>query len=782
MNQFVCCLCFLLSSFSLYSQNNVLNGYIKDQSTGEVLIGATVYNQTNQSSSVTNVYGYYSIALEEGENELLIAYIGYVTVSITIESSEAEQRNIELVPENLELESVIIEATDETLKIQNTEMSVHKLTSETIKNIPVVLGEVDLIKSIELLPGVTTNGEGANGFNVRGGAEDQNLVLLDEAVVYNTAHLFGFFSVFNNDVVKDVQLYKGGIPAKYGGRASSVLDVRQKDGNDKELHGQGGIGLISSRALVEAPIKKDKGSFVVAGRTSYAHLFLNFTDINNDVRFYDLNAKASYEIDEKNKLFLSGYFGSDVFKLADFFENEYGNTTANLRWNHVYNKKLFSNLSAIYSSYRYNLDFSTFDFDWQSTIKNTNVKYDFTWFASPGMDVDFGVNAILYDFNPGVVRPTSETSDINFRQLDQKQALEGGVYISANQDLTEKLTAEYGLRYSSFFRKKQELSIYENDLPVVYNPVRGVYEEGEIIGSQTSGASFHVLEPRFSLAYQINNESAAKISYNRIAQYLHLISNTTTPTPLDVWTPSGTFFEPQMANQVAAGYFRNFEENKYSIELEGYYKTIANRLDYIDGADLIANNEIESVTLPGEMRAYGAELLVRKNKGDLTGWVAYTLAKAEQRTPGGQAGGLGINDGNWYRTNFDRTHDISITSSYELSPKWSFASNFVFQSGRPVTYPDGQYLFNGISVANFTPRNSNRLPAYHRLDFSATLNPNPEKTKKIDGEWVFSIYNAYNRQNANSIRFAQNLETGRNEATRLTIFGMVPSVTWNFKF
>ncbi|CAL2111715.1 Probable TonB-dependent outer membrane receptor precursor [Tenacibaculum sp. 190130A14a] len=780
----------LLGSFYGFSQEKItISGILKDKTNGETLSGATILIKGTNLGVSTNEYGFYSLTVVKGDYTLLISYLGYSTIEKEVSLMENVKLNFELKEDTSQLEEVII-TTDGSKKtnLRTPQMSVTKLSTKTIKQIPAVMGEVDIIKSIQLLPGVTNSGEGASGFNVRGGAEDQNLVLLDEAIIYNSSHLFGFFSVFNSDAIKDIKLYKGGIPAQFGGRVSSVLDIRQKEGNSKELAFTGGVGAISSRLTVEGPAFNDKGSFLLAGRAFYAHLFLKLTDNKNSANFYDVNFKTNYKINDKNRLFLSGYLGQDNFSLSKRFSNSYGNLTGNLRWNHIFNEKLFANLSLIYSRYNYGLQLDITGLDWKSDISNYNVKYDIGYYLNDKMKFNFGASGIYYRFNPGELNPLNESSGINPRKLDQKFALEGGVYTSLEHKVSDKLTAMYGVRFSTFHRLgSQTLNEYENDLPVVYNTQLGIYERAVAIGetAYASGetiASFGNFEPRFALSYQLNDKSSIKTSYNRTAQYLHLISNTTSATPLDVWAPSGKFVKPQLADQYAIGYFRNFRENMYSFEIEGYYKTVNNRIDYVDGADLIAQNNIEREILIGEMRSYGAELLLRKNKGDFTGWISYTLSKAQQRTPGNNSGGLGINNGNWYNTAYDRTHDFSFTGSYKLNEKWSFGGNFAFQTGRPVTYPNGQFQYQGLSVPTYGERNASRLPAYHRLDISATLTPRKNKNRKWKGEWVFSIYNVYNRQNAASISFGQNSTSGLNEATQTSIFGIVPSVSYNFKF
>jgi len=779
----------LISTSIVAQERYTISGIVKDARNGETLFGASVYLKTTSIGVLTNEYGFYSISAPKGTYTLVISYLGYDNVINEIEFKSDQKLDFELTENSTQLKEVLITSSEsEEVSIKKPQMSVLKLNTTTIKQVPVVLGEVDILKTILMLPGVTNNGEGSSGFNVRGGAVDQNLVLLDEAIIYNTSHVFGFFSVFNADAIKDIKLYKGGIPAKFGGRVSSVLDVRQKDGNSKEFKLSGGVGLISSRLAVEAPLFKEKGSFIVAGRGSYAHLFLKAANEDYSVNFYDLNLKGNYSLNENNKLYLSGYFGRDDMNFTDSFENSYGNLSGNLRWNHIFNDKLFSNLSLIYSKYDYEFVINIFEFNWTSSIENYNLKYDFSYYASEAVKISFGANVISYNFNPGEIIPTSETSSVNYLILDQKSAFESSIYLSAEHKLTYKLSAEYGLRWSYFNRLGgQTLANYVNNQPVVYNEKQGIYETGEIssetdYGKSENIATFNNFEPRLALAYELNESSSVKAGFSRTAQYIHLLSNTTNVTPLDVWTPSGKYIKPQLSNQYAVGFFKNFKDNLFSMEVEAYYKTIENRIDYIDGANLIANNYIEGEILNGESQAYGLEFLLRKTVGKLTGWFAYTLSKTEQRTLGGNAGGPGINQGNWYNSSYDRVHDFSITAAYNLTEKWTFGANFVFQTGRPVTYPNGQYEYEGLSIASYSDRNSNRLPSYNRLDVSATYVPNKRPEKQWKGEWVFGIYNVYNRKNAASISFGQNIETGANEATRTAIFGIVPSVTYNFKF
>ena len=771
-----------------FSQEKVtLSGTITAANSNETIIGANIVIKEIPAYTSTNEYGFYSITIPKGNYKIEISSIGFQTKEITIDLNKNTKLNVSISENSEELQEVII-TEKKTTNTQKAEMSVNKLSIATIKKMPVVLGEVDVLKSLLLLPGVTNAGEGASGFNVRGGGADQNLILLDEATIFNSSHVFGFFSVFNPDAIKDLKLYKGGIPSRFGGRASSVLDVYQKDGNSKSFHANGGIGLISSRLLLEGPIVKDKGSFIVAGRGSYAHLFLKFTDNKNSAYFYDLNTKLNYKLDKNNSLYVSGYFGRDVFNLAGSFTNIYGNATSNLRWNHLFSDKLFSNLSFIYSDYYYGLQLDFVGFKYDSGIKNYNLKYDFKNYISDKVKLNYGVNAIYYDFNPGSISPTTLESGINNRQLDKKYAFEPAIYLEAEQKITDKLEIMYGVRYSQFYRLgASTVNLYQNNETVTFNNQLKIYEKGIPIGTKFYGnneiiTTYDNLEPRFSAAYSIDNNQSIKASYNRMTQYLQLVSNTSSPTPLDVWTPSDNYIKPQIADQIALGYFKNFNEDKYSVEVETFFKTIKNRINYIDGANLIANEALEQVILNGQMRSYGLELLLRKNTGKLNGWISYTLSRSEQQTPGRTANEIGLNNGNWYSSIYDKLHNLAITGNYNWSDKWSFGANFILQTGQPVTYPNGQYQYQGITIPSFGLRNEDRLPAFHHLDISATYIPKPQKKKNWQGEWVFSIYNVYNRQNAASVSFRQNNETGANEAVRFSIFGAVPAVSYNFKF
>lgn len=777
----------LIFSTSFAQEKFTLSGMVSDESSNEQLIGVNIIIPELNTGASTNEYGFYSITLPKGNYNFVISYLGFQTITKEINLDRDKVENFSIFQTSEQLDEIVITKNIERVNIRKAQMSVNNLSINTVKQIPVVLGETDVIKSILLLPGVTSAGEASSGFNVRGGAVDQNLILLDEATIFNSSHLFGLFSVFNPDAIKDVKLFKGNIPSRYGGRVSSVLEIFQKEGNSKQFKVNGGIGAVTSRLLVEGPIKKDQSSFLIGARGSYAHLFLPLFDIKNKAYFYDVNSKLNFKLNDRNNVFVSGYFGRDVFSVNENFVNIYGNSVLNLRWNHIFSNKLFSNLSLIYSDYFYGLELDFVGFEWNSGIKNINLKYDFKQYLNDKLQVNYGINNTYYSFNPGKIKPNDSESGIVEDQLTKKYANEFAAYIGLQHEITDNLSLQYGLRLSHFTRLGQdEIHIYENDIPVVFDPFTLVYEGAESVIIPTSRkdkiADFTNLEPRVSFAYALNNDNSIKASFTRIAQYLHLLSNTSSPTPLDVWTPSGKYVKPQLLNQYAFGYFKNFNSNSYSLETEVFYKELDNRIDYIDGANLIANDAIEQVILNGEGRAYGLEFLLRKNDGKFNGWFAYTYSKSEQRTPPRNENEIGINYGEWYSTPYDKTHDIALYGNYEINKKWTLNGNFIYQTGQPTNYPIGQFEIQGITVPYYGLRNVERLPDYHRIDVSATLKPRKKENKKWQTEWVFSIYNLYNRKNAASINFRKNQETGVNEAIRTSIFGVVPSVTYNFKF
>ena len=774
-----------LFSLNINSQNNfTLSGYVLDSQTNELVIGASVIIDELNIGTITNSYGFFSITVKEGKYSVKTQNLGYKDDLQIISLNKNIILNIYLTEEVESLDQVIVMENTEDIDIELPVLSLNIISGKTIRQTPVVFGESDILKTIQLLPGVSSAGEGASGFNVRGGAADQNLILFDEAIIYNSSHLFGLFSVFNSDAIKEVKLYKGGIPSSYGGRLSSVLDVYQKDGNNQNFSMNGGIGAISSRLLVEGPIQKNQSSFLVASRGTYAHLFLKLTDIENIAYFYDLNTKSNFVIDNKNKIFLSGYFGRDLFKLDGTFMNTYGNSTLNLRWNHLINEKTFSNTSLIFSDYYYGLQLDFVGFDWKSGIKNLNFKFDLKNYYSNIFQFNYGLNVIYYDFNPGTIGPLTPDSGFNFSRLNKKYAFENSTYFDVIHKINSQLSMRYGIRLNQFLRLRQNgLQQYANDDPLYYDNDLKIYDPatplaGNFDNNSSVFKTYNNIEPRINISYSFNNQSI-KASYNRLNQYLHLISNTSSPTPLDIWVPSGPYIKPQKLDQYALGYYKRIKNIK--IETEIFYKKIKNRLDYIDGADLVANDNIETVILPGKSRAYGFEILLKKSEGRHKFMVAYTLSKSEQKTPGRNSLEDGINFSNWYNTPYDKPHDFSINSEYILSKKLKIVGNFIYQTGQPTNYPNSQYTYMNLNVPNYGKRNSQRLPNYHRMDINLTLTPE-KKNKKIESSWVFGIYNLYDRDNASSIIFRRNNETLKNEAVQISIFGIVPSVTYNFKF
>lgn len=766
-------------------------GYIYDAQTGTAISGASIKKSNSVVSQKSDENGYFFSSTSFATFTITIEKTGYETYTEEINHTEAATRTFYLTPIYSEadvLDEIVI-TTSNKINIRKPEMSVNKLTAAEIKKAPVVLGETDILKTILLLPGVVNSGEGTSGFNVRGGGSDQNLLLLDQTSVYGSSHLYGFFSIFNNDAVSNIKLYKGGIPARYGGRASSVLEINQKEGDYKDFKATGGIGILSSRLMVEGPVIKDKLSYLVAGRASYAHLFLKLTDIESAAYFYDLNTKWSYLLNDKNRFYFTGYFGRDIFKFNDNFDNKFGNTVANITWNSVLSSKVNSEASVRYSDYYYGLTLNFVGFNWDSGIKNYDFNYKINHQINDEFSLKYGISSLYYNFNPGRIEPNRTDSQINSFQIPNKYAWENAVFIEAEQDINSFLSVNYGLRYSMFNRLGEEnINLYENNNPVIYNQQTDTYEKAVPIGTKYYGknksiSKFDYFEPRVAVSVKLTEDQSVKMSYNRMAQYVHLISNTTAATPLDIWEPSGPYIKPQIVDQYAVGYFQNLNDNKYSLEIESYFKLGKNRLDYIDGADLIANRAIEQVLLNGKTEAYGLEFLFRKNEGKLTGWVAYTIAKSMQQTPGRTPQESGINNGEWYRTPHDRLHDLSIVATYDFSKKWNFNASFTLQSGRPVTYPDGKYEFLGVQVPNYNKRNNYSMPAFHHLDISATYTPTKNENRKWQSEWVFGIYNVYNRKNAASISF-RSVEDSNNmtETTKLSIFGIVPSVTYNFKF
>jgi len=742
-----------------------VSGKVTDASTGEDLIGATIIDTGNYLGAVTNTYGFYSLTLEKGIYKISYSYIGYEDVIKEIDLNKDIKFNIKLNPTTNALDEVEITAERADINLSSTQMSVEKLDMKQIDKLPVLFGEKDILKTIQLLPGISTASEGGNGFSVRGGSIDQNLILLDEAPVYSASHLMGFFSVFNADALKNIEVYKGGIPAKYGGRASSVLAINMKDGNNQKFSFSGGLGLISSRLTIEAPIIKDKMSFIVSGRRSYADLVakgVGLLDNAATLFFYDLNAKLNYKINDENRIFFSGYFGSDDFGFEDLGMS-WGNATSTLRWNHIFNPKLFSNTTFIYSKYDYGFKFGD-EAKMKSGIEDFGFKQDFTYFLSPLNTLSFGFQTTHHTFNPGELQITGED---NFELIiDEKRAWESAIYVSNKQNITEKLSAEYGLRLSMF---NQVGPGYNNTYNDENEKVDSVY-----FAKNKLMQSYYGFEPRLSVNYRLQDDKSIKASYNRMAQYLHLMSNSTSGQPTDTWTPSSYNVKPLDVNQFALGYFQNFSDNQFEFSVEAYYKTMQNVTDYKDGTDIMLNENIESFILQGQGRSFGAEFYLKKKQGRFSGWLSYTLSKTENQIDG-------INNNKWYASKLDKTHDISLVASYQLNERISLSATWVYYTGNAVTFPSGKYDYDGEIYPYYTERNGYRMPNYHRLDFNFHLEG--KKKTRFQSSWDFSIYNAYNRYNAYTISFRENENApGTTEAVQLSLFGIVPSITWNFKF
>ncbi|OFX84349.1 MAG: collagen-binding protein [Bacteroidetes bacterium GWF2_33_16] len=761
---------FFLISLNLNGQKKyTISGHITDHS-GEELIGATVYAKTLRTGTATNTYGFYSLTLPEGEYEFEFAYLGMLSQVKSIKLDQNTTINIQLNEVEKVIEEVVITAERKNENVLRTEMSTIKLQAKEIKQVPALFGEVDVIKTLQLLPGIQATGEGFSGFNVRGGSPDQNLILFDEATVYNASHLMGFFSVFNNDAVKDVKVYKGDIPAEYGGRLSSLLDIRMKEGNMKKFEGTGGLGTISSRLTFEGPIIEDKWSFLIAGRRTYADLFLLLSSdemINsNKLYFYDLNLKTNYKISEKDRLFVSGYFGRDVFKFSDMFSWDWGNYTLTTRWNHLFSERLFSNFSFIYSKYDYKMESgdNQYGFKWVSDLEDFKIKGDLTYFLNPNNTIKFGFDGIFHHFNPGYASgPSGDPIE-----MPKSNALEYAIYLSNEHKLGSNLTINYGLRASVFQNMGEATSYNFNEN---YEKIDStVYEQWDIFNT------FYGLEPRLSINYLLNEKSSIKASYSRTKQYVHLASNSTAGSPLDVWVPSSPNIDPQIANQVAIGYFRNYFDNLFETSIELYYKDMNNQIDFKDHAVLTLNAELEGEFRIGDARSYGAEFLIRKQQGKFTGWISYTLSKAEREIPE-------INLGKIYPSSYDRPHNLAIVGIYDLTKRWNISATWVYSTGNPVTFPSGKYEYEGMAVPIFTDRNSYRMPDYHRLDLSITLKGKIKPNKRRRSELNVSVYNVYNRHNAWMITFTQDPENPSvTKAEKVYVFPIIPSLTWNFYF
>lgn len=744
---------------------------MRDSLSGETLIGVTVkFNRNTQFGTSTNAYGFFSYKLSPGEYLMTVSYIGYRTLVKSINVNADTRLDLNMVPEN-SINEVVITAEKRNDNVVSAQMGVAKVNLSEIRNVPVIFGERDVLKTLQLLPGIKSAGEGNSGFYVRGGSADQNLILLDEAPVYNASHLLGFFSTFNSDAIKDVSVYKGGMPAQYGGRLSSVLDIRMNDGNKKEFTAEGGIGLISSRLKLEGPIVKDKSSFMISGRRTYADAFLALakdTSIrNNTLYFYDLNAKANYQLDKKNTIFLSGYFGRDELGLNQTFGFDWGNATATLRWNHLYSNRLFSNTSLIYSNYNYVIEnfIEENNFKVSSSIRDINLKQDFQLSLSNSHNLRFGLDLVSHTIAPGSITSDARSS-VNEETIERRKGNEVSAYVSDEWEVNDKLNIVYGVRTSTFFLRGPGLfNLYDQDGQVTSSKE---YRSGELV------KSYFRIEPRLSASLLLTESSSFKTSYTRNTQNLHLMSNSTASSPTDLYIMSSNNVKPETADQVAAGFFKNFNEDKYEMSAEVYYKTMHNQIEYRSGTDLRGNKNVEADLLYGEGRAFGVEFYVKKRFGKLNGWVGYTLSKTERKFDN-------IDKGAWFNAKQDRTHDLSLVGIYKAGPRWTFSSTFVYNTGNAVTFPAGKYQINNQTYFYYSARNSDRMPDYHRLDLAATLEAKPGK--RLQSSWSMGFYNVYGRKNAYTISFQDDPDDNtKTQAVKTTLFGIIPSVTWNFKF
>ena len=786
MQKFILSSVFMLMMLISFGQNVTLSGTLKDIETGEDLIGARVtVDEMPGTGAITNVYGFYSLTVPKGTYNITIKSLGFKTVKMEVDMSESKTLDLEMEVEGKMFGAVEVTAEKLDENVTSAEMGVDKIDIKEIENIPVLFGEKDVLKTIQLLPGVKPAGEGNAGFFVRGGSADQNLILLDEAPVYNASHLLGFFSVFNSDALKDVKLYKGGAPAEFGGRLSSVMDIKMKEGNSKKLSVSGGLGLISSKLTIEAPIVKDKGSFIVSGRRTYADVFLRLSNNeaaqNSILYFYDLNAKANYRITKKDRIFLSGYFGRDNFGFSDQFGFDWGNATGTFRWNHIYGDRLFGNTSVIFSNYNYKIKFGSGNetFEIGSEIQDINIKEDFDFYINANNTLSFGANIIHHTFRPGEI-DTGSDIDFVLNDIENRYSIESAAYISNEQKIKKRWKVVYGLRLSNFTQIGPG-DIFSYDI------------EGSVTDTTTYGnwepvASYWGLSPRTSVNFSLNESSSIKASYARTYQFIHLISNSTSSSPTDIWIPSSNNVKPQIADQGAIGYFRNFFDNALEFSTEIYYKNMQNVIDYRDGAEVTLNPTVEGELLYGVGRAYGVEFLLKKRRGKFSGWVSYTLSRSERQFDE-------INDGAWYAARQDRTHDVSIVGMYNFTERITASATWVYYTGNAVTFPSGKYELDGQIVNLYSERNGYRMPDYHRLDLGVTLYNKKFKTvtdpitgeskevaKRFESSWNFSVYNAYARENAYSITFQENAETGQTEAVQLALFKAVPSISFNFKF
>lgn len=751
-------------------QKFTVSGTVTSKTKGETIIGATI--RAGNFTAVGNDYGFYSITVDKGVYTIEVTSVGLQPFTKEITIDQDIRLDITLEDMVKDLDEVVVSSTSRDRSLTSPQMGIEKLSTKDIKYVPVLLGERDILKVVQLLPGVKSAGDGNSGFFVRGGAADQNLILLDEAPVYNASHLLGFFSTFNSDAIKDMTMYKGGMPAQYGGRLSSVLDIKMNEGNNQDYNVSGGIGLISTKLNVEGPIQKDKSSFLVTGRRTYVDMFLKLskdsTVNSNKLSFYDFNAKANYILGKKDRLYLSGYFGRDQLGVGNTFGLQWGNGTGTIRWNHIFNPKLFSNTSLIFSNYNYTISIRSgaTDFDIFSQIRDWNLKKELQWYLNSKNNIRFGVNAIFHSIRPGEVTATAESS-VNSSQLQRRYSLENAAYVTNTWKAADKLQITYGIRLSAFsvLGKGDFFAITPDG--VVTDTFS--YKKGEIV------KTYFNVEPRLAMSYQLNPVSSLKTSYVRNVQNLHLLSNSTTSSPTDKWVASTNIIKPEISDQFSLGYYRNLANNLYEISVEAYYKTMQNQIDYKDGADIYINSDaIETQLLFGKGRAYGIEWLIKKKIGKFNGWISYTLSKTERKING-------ISNNNWYNAKQDRTHDIAVVGIYQLNKKWTLSTNWIYYTGSAVTFPAGKYRIDDQTVYYYTERNAYRMPAYHRLDIGATWLL--KQKKRFSSELTISLYNAYGRENAYTIQFRDNKDDpDKTEAVQTALFKYIPSVSYNFKF
>ena len=774
--------CIFLFSGALSQERVTLNGYIRDAANGEELLGVTIYIPSLKAGTITNDYGFYALTVPRGTYEVRFTYLGYEEVIRTVALHADATVNVEMQTDAQLMEEVVIEEEPLDENVVAVQMSKNTLNMNQVRKFPAFFGEIDIIKNIQLLPGVISAGEGSSSFFVRGGSADQNLILIDEAPVYDPSHLFGLFSVFNADVIKDAELYKGGIPSRFGGRLSSILEVRTKDGNNKEFDVTGGIGTLASRVAVEGPIIKEKSSFIVSARRSYVDLFLKAASQDNLVHFYDVNAKVNWKSNNSNRFFAAFYTGRDIFNFEDNFGFEWGNMTGTFRWNHLFNERLFSNTSIILSNFDYKLELkdAVQGFRWISNLQEFSFKNDLYYSLNTANGLSFGYHLTGRRFSPGEISPNVEGSIFQTVALQHMYALDHGIYASNLQHLSDRITLEYGLRLSVFQNiGPGDVYLYEDpqdNIDIVRTDTLQ-YDQWQTIKSYVN------VEPRFSLRYLLNEGQSLKFSYNRMVQNTHLISAGTAPVPFNTWNPSNYYLEPQLADQVAAGYFRNFRNNEYEFSAEGYYKDISNVTDFADNAQLFFNEDLSTEYRQGKAWAYGIELMVNKNLGRLTGMASYTWSTTMRKVPG-------VNLGKEFPANHDRRNVFNIQAAYDMNDKWIFGGTFTYSTGRPLTLPAGKYQYANYHPDVLTERNGYRLPSFHRLDLSATLNPRRNAGRKWKGQWVFSVYNVYSRKNPFTIytRVKQDedgniLGDGSEKEARLIyLFPILPSVTYNFKF